>query len=234
MNQIIRLAGCDLLTISPELLEQLERSEGILDRKLDPLKATASKDERLHLDEKTFRWMHNEDAMATEKLAEGIRKFNSDAQRLETMRFPKWPKTSSRRHAGIRRSRMNGSKAVLWDMDGTLINSEELHWISWRKTMANEGVIITRASSFFRHLASAMILLFPVGSAPRPVPMTKRNRIAEAKEELYRHLVRQVGIAPEPAVTNLGCIGSSSMDGSKRSPRQRRAPTLMCCWSPCQ
>ena len=39
---------------------------------------------------------------------------------------------------------MNGSKAVLWDMDGTLINSEELHWISWRKTMANEGVIITR------------------------------------------------------------------------------------------
>ena len=83
LNQIIRLAGCDLLTISPELLEQLERSEGILDRKLDPLKATASKDERLHLDEKTFRWMHNEDAMATEKLAEGIRKFNSDAQRLE-------------------------------------------------------------------------------------------------------------------------------------------------------
>lgn len=83
LNQIIRLAGCDLLTISPELLEQLERSEGILDRKLDPLKATASNDERLHLDEKTFRWMHNEDAMATENLAAGIRKFNSDAQRLE-------------------------------------------------------------------------------------------------------------------------------------------------------
>ena len=83
VNQIVRLAGCDLLTISPDLLEQLEHSEGILDRKLDPDTAKASKDEKLHLDEKTFRWMHNEDAMATEKLAEGIRKFNSDARRLQ-------------------------------------------------------------------------------------------------------------------------------------------------------
>jgi transaldolase len=83
VNQIVLLAGCDLLTISPELLEELERTEGTLDRKLDPAKAQASKDEHLHLDEKTFRWMHNEDAMATEKLAEGIRKFNSDAHRLQ-------------------------------------------------------------------------------------------------------------------------------------------------------
>ncbi len=83
VNQIVRLAGCDLLTISPELLEQLEQKEGSLDRKLDPAAAKGCKDERLHLDEKTFRWMHNEDAMATEKLAEGIRKFNSDAQHLE-------------------------------------------------------------------------------------------------------------------------------------------------------
>ncbi len=83
MNQVVRLAGCDLLTISPELLDQLEQAEGTLDRKLDPTKAKASKEERLHVDEKTFRWMHNEDAMATEKLAEGIRKFNSDAHHLE-------------------------------------------------------------------------------------------------------------------------------------------------------
>ena len=82
VNQIVRLAGCDLLTISPELLQQLEDSEGVLDRKLDPEKSTLSSDDKLHLDEKTFRWMHNEDAMATEKLAEGIRKFNSDADRL--------------------------------------------------------------------------------------------------------------------------------------------------------
>jgi len=84
VNQIVRLAGSDLLTISPELLEQLEQTEGTLDRKLDPAKAApATKDDRLHLDEKTFRWMHNEDAMATDKLAEGIRKFNSDARHLE-------------------------------------------------------------------------------------------------------------------------------------------------------
>ena len=83
VNQIIRLAGSDLLTISPDLLEKLEETEGLLDRQLDPAKASAAKEEKLHLDEKTFRWMHNEDAMATEKLAEGIRKFNIDARHLE-------------------------------------------------------------------------------------------------------------------------------------------------------
>ena len=83
VNQIVRLAGCDLLTISPELLDQLEQTQGEVERALDPAKALAVKEERLHLDEKTFRWMHNEDPMATDKLAEGIRKFNSDARRLE-------------------------------------------------------------------------------------------------------------------------------------------------------
>ena len=83
VNQIVRLAGSDLLTISPELLEKLEQSAGILERRLDPVTAQRSEEERLNLDEKTFRWMHNEDAMATEKLAEGIRKFNSDARHLE-------------------------------------------------------------------------------------------------------------------------------------------------------
>jgi transaldolase len=86
LNQIVRLAGCDLLTISPDLLDQLEKTEGTLVRSLDPINAKASKDERLHLNEKTFRWMHNEDAMATEKLAEGVRKFNSDARHLEGLR----------------------------------------------------------------------------------------------------------------------------------------------------
>jgi transaldolase len=83
VNQIERLAGCDLLTISPELLDQLGKTEGALERKLDPVKAKTAQEDRLHLDEKTFRWMHNEDAMATDKLAEGIRKFNSDALLLE-------------------------------------------------------------------------------------------------------------------------------------------------------
>jgi transaldolase len=83
LNQIVQLAGSDLLTISPELLDQLGKTEGTLERKLDPAKSHASKEQRIHLDEKTFRWMHNEDAMATEKLAEGIRKFNADARHLE-------------------------------------------------------------------------------------------------------------------------------------------------------
>jgi len=83
VNQIVRLAGCDLLTISPDLLDQLGKMEGSLSRSIDPINAKASKDERLHLNERTFRWLLNQDAMATEKLAEGIRKFNSDARHLE-------------------------------------------------------------------------------------------------------------------------------------------------------
>ena len=64
-----------------------------MERKLDPAKAQASKEERIHLDEKTFRWMHNEDAMATEKLAEGIRKFNSDSRHLENYALSKVTQT---------------------------------------------------------------------------------------------------------------------------------------------
>ncbi|MGA7410621.1 MAG: transaldolase [Bryobacteraceae bacterium] len=82
-NQILRLAGCDLLTISPDLLADLEGAQGTAARQLDPAKAHTSPEQQLHLDEKTFRWMHNEDAMATDKLAEGIRKFYADARKLE-------------------------------------------------------------------------------------------------------------------------------------------------------
>lgn len=83
INQLLRLAGSDLLTISPDLLEKLAQSDGSLERRLDPAKAHESSDEKLHLDEKSFRWMLNEDPMTTEKLAEGIRKFNADARKLE-------------------------------------------------------------------------------------------------------------------------------------------------------
>src|SRR5262245_44096043 len=82
VDQIVRLAGCDLLTISPDLLEQMEKADGPVSRRLSVDTARASAAEKIHLDEKTFRWMHNEDAMATEKLAEGIRKFNADARKL--------------------------------------------------------------------------------------------------------------------------------------------------------
>src|SRR5580692_9824545 len=83
VDQIVRLAGCDLLTISPDLLEQMEKTEGSVTRRLSAETAKASDAQKIHLDEKTFRWMHNEDAMATEKLAEGIRKFYADARKLE-------------------------------------------------------------------------------------------------------------------------------------------------------
>ncbi|MDS1031105.1 transaldolase [Porphyromonadaceae sp. NP-X] len=83
MGEIIQLAGCDLLTISPALLKELEQTEGVLERKLDPEKAKNADIQTLKIDEINFRWMMNEDAMATEKLAEGIRNFTKDLLKLE-------------------------------------------------------------------------------------------------------------------------------------------------------
>jgi transaldolase len=80
-GEIIELAGCDLLTIAPSLLGELEGMGGSLSRKLDPDKITAVP--RIACDEKNFRWLLNEDAMATEKLSEGIRKFAADLIKLE-------------------------------------------------------------------------------------------------------------------------------------------------------
>lgn len=83
MGQIEFLAGCDLLTISPELLEDLQNSKTPLVRRLDPEAAAGAAVEKISFDEKAFRWMLNEDAMATDKLAEGIRKFGADIVKLE-------------------------------------------------------------------------------------------------------------------------------------------------------
>ncbi|HZZ28024.1 MAG TPA: transaldolase [Pirellulales bacterium] len=82
-GEITELAGCDLLTISPKLLEELKTTDGKLTRKLDPAAAKNSDVKKISLDEKTFRWMLNEDAMATEKLSEGIRHFSADLVKLE-------------------------------------------------------------------------------------------------------------------------------------------------------
>jgi transaldolase len=82
VGEITELAGCDLLTISPDLLGDLQRTDDKLERRLSPEAAKSQKIEKIHLDEKTFRWMHNEDAMATEQLADGIRRFNADAVKL--------------------------------------------------------------------------------------------------------------------------------------------------------
>src|SRR3977135_669763 len=83
VSQIRELAGCDTLTISSELMKELSESTEPVERKLDPEKAKAAKIERLDLDEKKFRWLLNENAMATEKLSEGIRKFAATIVGLE-------------------------------------------------------------------------------------------------------------------------------------------------------
>jgi len=82
-GEIIELVGCDALTISPSLLEELENTEGLLLKKLDVEKSKLVDIQPVKMNEKTFRWMMNEDAMATEKLAEGIRKFTEDLIKLE-------------------------------------------------------------------------------------------------------------------------------------------------------
>ncbi len=89
VEQIVRLAGCDLLTISPDLLEVLQNTPGELSPRLTIAAAKASGEQRISLDEKTFRWMHNEDAMAADKLSEGIRRFYADARKLEA-----WARTA--------------------------------------------------------------------------------------------------------------------------------------------
>jgi transaldolase len=82
-GEVLELAGCDLLTISPELLSELKNSSDPVPRKLSPKTSIDPKLSRIAVDEKSFRWMMNESAMATEKLAEGVRTFAADAVKLE-------------------------------------------------------------------------------------------------------------------------------------------------------
>lgn len=84
IGEIIELVGCDALTISPALLKELEGTEAVLVKKLDASNSESLDIARVEMNEKIFRWMLNEDAMATEKLSEGIRKFTEDLVKLET------------------------------------------------------------------------------------------------------------------------------------------------------
>jgi len=84
-DQILALAGCDLLTIAPDLLDKLSKAQGPISRKLSPESARGQHIEKVVLDEKTYRWMLNEDQMASDKLAEGIRRFDADARKLERL-----------------------------------------------------------------------------------------------------------------------------------------------------
>lgn len=95
---------------------------------------------------------------------------------------------------------MSAARAVLWDMDGTLIDSEEFHWIAWRNTMAREGIAITR-EQFLATFGQRNDSIIPrwLGAAATP---ERIERIANAKEELYRHLIRGNGISPLPGVAH--------------------------------
>lgn len=94
---------------------------------------------------------------------------------------------------------MNETRAVLWDMDGTLIDSEEFHWISWRDAMADEGIAITRAqflSSFGQRNDSIIPQWLGNGATPERV-----ERISDTKEVRYRQLIRERGISALPGVS---------------------------------
>lgn len=82
-EEILELSGCDLLTIGPKFLKELQEAEGDVPKKLDEAKAKELNLKKFSVDEKTFRWMLNEDQMATEKLSEGIRNFTKDTLKLE-------------------------------------------------------------------------------------------------------------------------------------------------------
>src|SRR5205807_773354 len=84
-RQLLELAGCDALTISPDLMKELSESDEPVERKLDPAKTKDAKIEKLKLDEKRFRYLLNDNAMATDKTAEGIRKFAADIVKLEKL-----------------------------------------------------------------------------------------------------------------------------------------------------
>ncbi|MCH6257688.1 transaldolase [Puniceicoccaceae bacterium K14] len=85
IGEILELAGCDLLTISPALLAELQESTAAVEQKLSEEKSAAKEIEKIEMNEKTFRWMMNEDAMATEKTAQGIRAFGVDIRKLEEL-----------------------------------------------------------------------------------------------------------------------------------------------------
>jgi transaldolase len=105
-DQVLALAGCDRLTIGPTLLDELRNMDGPVARRLG-MRPPSSKTERLVLDEASFRWQLNQDAMATEKLAEGIRLFAKDTETLCGMLVAKlgaWPDAAQRGDRGVARS----------------------------------------------------------------------------------------------------------------------------------
>lgn len=114
MEEIVELAGCDLLTIAPKLLAQLHETEAPLERKLDPEKAKQSEMEKLHVDEAGFREMHEQDRMANEKLEEGIHGFAKALEALELLLAERYQALEGRSHTGDAARRF----FEVYDLDG--------------------------------------------------------------------------------------------------------------------
>jgi transaldolase len=121
-DEIVELAGCDLLTIAPKLLDELQNASGTLVRKLDPQKAQAMSIKKVTIDEATFRSMHDKDAMAKEKLAEGIQGFSKAIQALELLLQERYHVMHGRAEAG----KTAREFFHIYDLDGDgLITREE-------------------------------------------------------------------------------------------------------------
>jgi transaldolase len=101
IGEIKELAGCDLLTISPQLLAELDKTEGDLPRKLDPEKAKSLNIERIVVDKATFKKMHADDRMATDKLKEGIEGFSGALVNLEKLLAKRLAELESRAPAAV-------------------------------------------------------------------------------------------------------------------------------------
>ncbi len=112
IGEIQELAGCDLLTISPQLLAELETKTGDLPRKLDPEKAKSMSIDKIPMDEKTFRAMHETDHMAKDKLAEGIEGFSKALVALENLLGERLDKIVGERSAAAK------NMFTVWDLDG--------------------------------------------------------------------------------------------------------------------
>ena len=124
MGEITELAGCDLLTIAPNLLDELQKTESTLARKLDPEKAKTKKIERIAIDEATFRKMHDADKMANDKLAEGIAGFTKAIEQLEKFLGERLDALGSPERAKARTEALSKLFRV-YDMDGDGIITRE-------------------------------------------------------------------------------------------------------------
>ncbi|HTQ46123.1 MAG TPA: transaldolase [Polyangiaceae bacterium] len=124
MGEITELAGCDLLTIAPNLLDELQKTEGMLARKLDPAKAKTAKVDRIAIDEATFRKMHDADKMANDKLAEGIAGFTKAIEQLENFLGDRLDALGSPERAKAK-SEALAQLFKVYDMDGDGIITRE-------------------------------------------------------------------------------------------------------------